>query len=87
MCLSEMPTLNKAVSALMAGVVAVSSFNGPVHALSKAEMMSLTYNQVKGTGLANRCAEVTGEGSINIGKKLKVTDLCVEPTSWQVRAA
>ena len=84
---SELPTNNKAVTAIMAGFFAATSLSLPAHALSKAEMMSLTYEQVKGTGLANRCAEVKGEGTINLtpGKKHQITDFCVEPTSFQVR--
>ena len=80
-----MPTFNKAVTAAMAGLFAATSISMPAHALSKSDILSLSYLQVKGSGLANRCAEVTGSDSIAIsGKKLKVTDLCVEPTSWQV---
>lgn len=81
----EIPTFNKFASAAMAGFFAATSLNMPAYALSKADVMSLSYSQVKGSGLANRCAEVTGEGSISLnGRKLKVTDLCVEPKSWQV---
>lgn len=66
--------------------MAVSCTSLPANALSKSEVLQLSYEQVKGSGLANRCSEVKGEGTINIapGKKLQVTDLCVEPTSWQV---
>lgn len=44
----------------------------------------MSYEQVKGSGLANRCPTAVGSATINIGKKLKVVDLCVEPKSWQV---
>jgi photosystem II oxygen-evolving enhancer protein 1 len=41
--------------------------------------------QVKGTGLANRCPEVKGEGKITVsGNNVKLVDLCIEPKSWQV---
>ena len=42
--------------------------------------------QVKGTGLANRCPEVVGEGSIGLqgGKVYQLGDLCLEPKTWQV---
>lgn len=81
----EMPTFKKALSAGMAGLLAASSISMPAYAISKSDILSLSYLQVKGSGLANRCAEVTGTDSIAInGKKLQVTDLCVEPTSWQV---
>jgi len=58
----------------------------PAQALSKAETLSLNYGQVKGTGLANRCADVSGSDSIAIagGKKYSVTDFCIEPTNFQV---
>jgi len=39
---------------------------------------------VKGSGLANRCPEVKGTGSININGKKKIVDMCIEPISWQV---
>jgi photosystem II oxygen-evolving enhancer protein 1 len=41
---------------------------------------------VKGTGLANRCPEVVGEGSIGLqgGKVYQLGDLCLEPKTWQV---
>jgi photosystem II oxygen-evolving enhancer protein 1 len=40
--------------------------------------------QVKGTGLANRCPEVTGEGSITVNGKKQLVDLCIEPKTFQV---
>ena len=82
-----MPTLNKAVSAAIAGLFAATSISIPAQALSKSDILSLSYEQVKGSGLANRCAEVSGTDSIPILSKLKVTDLCLEPTSWQVLQA
>lgn len=59
----------------------------PAHALTKAETMSLSYGQVKGSGLANRCPSVVGEETIALssGKQYKITDLCLEPKSWQVK--
>lgn len=81
-----MPSLKKVASVAIASVFAASSISLPANAISKAESNSLSYLQVKGTGLANRCPEVVGEGAIQLssGKKYKVTDLCVEPKSWQV---
>ncbi len=74
----------KAVPAL----VGASAFIAPSisHALTKDELSSLSYLQVKGTGLANRCPEVVGEGSLNLqgGKTYKLSDLCLEPKAWQV---
>jgi len=47
-------------------------------------VLSLSYEQVKGSGLANRCPTATGSATIPINKKLKIVDICVEPKSWQV---
>lgn len=65
---------------------ALNTVNMPANAITKDELNSLSYMQVKGTGLANRCPEVVGEQSINIaaGKKYKITELCLEPTTFQV---
>jgi len=83
----EFPTLKKIVGAAVAGVLATSGFNYPAHALLKSEVESLSYLQVKGTGLASRCTEASTstKDTIDIsGKKFKFTDLCVEPTNFQV---
>lgn len=76
--------LKKVVGASIASVFAASSITAPAQAISRSDLLSLSYGQVKGTGLANRCPSASGSGSININKKLKVVDLCVEPKSWQV---
>merc|ERR1719378_1177543 len=69
----------------MAAGFAASSFSGPAQALTKEETNSLSYLQVKGSGFANRCPDVAGEGKIEVGgKTLKVTDMCIEPMAWQV---
>jgi hypothetical protein len=79
-------SFNKAMTAAIASIFAAGSLSMPAYALSKADILSLSYSQVKGTGLANRCADVTGEGSISLasGKKYTISDLCLEPKSWQV---
>jgi photosystem II oxygen-evolving enhancer protein 1 len=81
-----MPSLSKIATAAAAGMFAVTSVNMPANALTKTETNSLSYEQVKGSGLANRCPTVVGEESITLssGKKYKVTDLCIEPVAWQV---
>jgi photosystem II oxygen-evolving enhancer protein 1 len=81
-----MPSFNKVVCAGLAGIFACGSINMPAQALTKAETMSLSYGQVKGSGLANRCPSVVGEETIALsnGKQYKITDLCIEPKSWQV---
>ena len=81
-----MPSFNKVVCAGIAGLFACGSINMPAQALTKAETMSLSYDQVKGSGFANRCPSVIGEETISLssGRVYKVTDLCIEPKSWQV---
>ena len=54
----------------------------------RCRIASLTYEQIKGTGLANTCPKVEagGAGPIKIagGKKYKIEEFCLEPTSFQV---
>jgi len=56
------------------------------NALTSKDVRSLNYGEIKGTGLANRCPEVAaGSDSINVeGGKYKITDMCLEPKSWQI---
>lgn len=68
----------------VAGAAALSVFAAPAQALTKAEVNSLTYLQVKGTGLANRCPEVVGEDSIKPSNGQKLTEMCIEPKAWAV---
>jgi photosystem II oxygen-evolving enhancer protein 1 len=56
----------------------------PAQAITKDQLNSLNYMQVKGTGLANRCPEVLGEGSITVNGKKRLVDLCIEPKVFQV---
>jgi len=81
-------SFNKAIAGAFAGFIAANSVFGPAHALTRDQVLSLSYEQVKGSGLANRCPQVpesaSGSISISSGKKYKVTDLCLEPTNWQV---
>jgi len=56
---------------------------------TRSEIASLTYEQIKGTGLANTCPKVEIEDgkskiSLGAGKKYKIDELCLEPTSFQV---
>jgi photosystem II oxygen-evolving enhancer protein 1 len=68
----------------IAGVAALSIFAAPAQAMTKSELNQLTYTQVKGTGLANRCPEVIGEDSIKPGSGMKLVDMCIEPKAWAV---
>jgi len=80
----ELPSLKQVVAGSMAAAFAAGNFVGPANALSKAESDSLSYLQVKGSGFANRCPDASGNGQINVGGTMKVTDMCIEPMAWQV---
>lgn len=65
---------------------------GLLTACSEAPTASgpLTYDQIRGTGLANTCPQLTGRtgrGSIPIepDKTYSLTDLCLEPTNYFVK--
>jgi photosystem II oxygen-evolving enhancer protein 1 len=49
----------------------------------------LTYEEIRGTGLANKCPQLgeTSRGSIKLddGTSYKITELCLEPTSYFVK--
>ncbi|CAJ1951684.1 unnamed protein product [Cylindrotheca closterium] len=68
----------------LAGAAALTVATAPAAALTKSEINSLTYLQVKGTGLANRCAEVVGEDTITPKSGQKLVDMCIEPKAWAV---
>ena len=68
----------------LAGAAAFTVATAPAQALTKSEINSLTYLQVKGTGLANRCAEVIGEDTITPKSGQKIVDMCIEPKAWAV---
>merc|ERR1719389_984530 len=68
----------------VAGAVAFGIAAAPAQALTKSDINSLTYLQVKGTGLANRCPEVVGEDSIKPSSGQKLVEMCIEPKAWAV---
>eukprot|EP00429_Kryptoperidinium_foliaceum_P010513 CAMPEP_0176002198 /NCGR_PEP_ID=MMETSP0120_2-20121206/522_1 /TAXON_ID=160619 /ORGANISM="Kryptoperidinium foliaceum, Strain CCMP 1326" /LENGTH=208 /DNA_ID=CAMNT_0017334777 /DNA_START=52 /DNA_END=678 /DNA_ORIENTATION=- len=68
----------------LAGAAALSIMAQPAQALTKSEINELTYLQVKGTGLANRCPEVVGEDTISPKNGQKLVDMCIEPKAWAV---
>jgi len=70
--------------AVLAGAVAVGIAAAPAQALTKSEINELSYLQVKGTGLANRCPEVVGEGTITPKAGARLVDMCIEPKAWAV---
>ncbi|KAL7520037.1 hypothetical protein ACHAWX_004788 [Stephanocyclus meneghinianus] len=56
----------------------------PAQAITKSELNQLSYLQVKGTGLANRCSEVIGEDTITPKAGARLVDMCIEPKAWAV---
>ena len=74
----------------IAGAIALPLLLGAeaANAISVDQVRSLTYEEVKDTGLANRCPEIAGasqgEISINDKNKFKIANLCLEPKSFQI---
>merc|ERR1719445_2906379 len=68
----------------LAGAVAVGVAAAPAQAITRSEVDQLSYLQVKGTGLANRCPEVIGEDTISPKSGSKLVDICIEPKAWAV---
>mmetsp|Transcript_38425 Transcript_38425/g.50633 ORF Transcript_38425/g.50633 Transcript_38425/m.50633 type:complete len:314 (-) Transcript_38425:421-1362(-) len=79
----SMKVEKKAAAAALAALTSFSVLN-PAFAITKEELRSLDYLQVKGTGLANRCPEVVGTDTITIKGKQELVDLCIEPKTFQV---
>mmetsp|Transcript_19398 Transcript_19398/g.18643 ORF Transcript_19398/g.18643 Transcript_19398/m.18643 type:complete len:307 (-) Transcript_19398:258-1178(-) len=69
---------------MLAGAVAIGVSAAPAQAITKYELNQLSYLQVKGTGLANRCPEVIGEDSIKPKTGQKLVEMCIEPKAWAV---
>merc|ERR1712176_92376 len=82
--MSAKDSLANVGKAVLATGAAFGIMAAPAQALTKAETNSLTYLQVKGTGLANRCAEVIGEGTITPKTGQKLVNMCIEPKAWAV---
>merc|ERR1712216_457735 len=74
-------------AAAAASVAAGLLISQGANALSNDEIQSLTYQQIKGTGQANRCPDApANSGSISLsgGKTYRLDDLCIEPKIFQV---
>jgi photosystem II oxygen-evolving enhancer protein 1 len=82
--MSAEPTFKQAAAGALAAFAALTTLAGPVEAITKDQVNGLSYMQVKGTGLANRCPEVIGEGKIDVNGKRRLVDLCIEPKTFQV---
>lgn len=71
-----------AAAAVLAGAQSASA--GP---FTRSDIASLTYDQIKGTGLANTCPVVEKGAGTSIklagGKTYKIDEFCLEPTSFQ----
>lgn len=67
-------------------VVCLGAFSVNAKALAVVPS-SMTYDQVKGTGLADSCPTLdTGSGSsLSVGGSAYITDLCLQPTSFFVK--
>merc|ERR1719273_434297 len=76
--------MDDVVKVAVAGCLAVGINVCPANALTRSEIDQLSYLQVKGTGLANRCPEVVGEGSITPKSGSRLVDICIEPKAWAV---
>lgn len=75
----------KAAAGALAVFAGLSLFtSAPSEAVTRDTLDALSYTQVKGTGLANRCPEVLGEDSISVGGSSKIVDMCIEPKQFQV---
>lgn len=75
---------NSAAAAAIAAAMIAGSVVSPANAITSVERAQLSYLQVKGTGLANRCSEAKGSDSIAIKGKAQFVDLCVEPKAFFV---
>ncbi|APB32980.1 Photosystem II manganese-stabilizing protein PsbO [Gloeomargarita lithophora Alchichica-D10] len=57
--------------------------------LTYDQIKSLSYEQVKGTGLANKCPQLSdfarGSLSLTPNQPYQITDFCLEPTSYFVK--
>jgi photosystem II oxygen-evolving enhancer protein 1 len=72
------------VGAAVAACVMAASLASPALAITAEERAQLSYLQVKGTGLANRCSEVVGTDSLSVKSGTSMVDFCLEPKAFFV---
>jgi len=57
----------------------------PANAITAEQFSQLTYNQVKGSGLANRCPTVESQGTeVPVQKGSRIVNMCFEPKSFAI---
>jgi len=73
-------------AAAAAAAVIATSVAGSAMALTKEEIDSLTYLQVKGSGIANTCPTIAGgEAGLTLGNgNYDMTQFCMEPSTIKV---
>merc|ERR1712050_265618 len=71
----------------MGGLLASVVQPAPARAITAEQFNQLTYSQVKGSGLANRCPTVENQGtSIQVKPGSRMRYVCFEPKSFAVEA-
>jgi photosystem II oxygen-evolving enhancer protein 1 len=77
-------------SAVTVGLVFTLLFFTQNQAIASVDR-SMSYDQIKGTGLANQCPDVLGASRgrgiipIESGKTVQITEMCLQPTSFFVK--
>merc|ERR1711933_357419 len=81
-----MPAQGRVVSQQKSSVTMTESWQAKAGPFTRTEIASLTYEQVKGTGLANTCptVEAGGKSKLSLNGKNKIDEFCLEPTTFQV---
>jgi photosystem II oxygen-evolving enhancer protein 1 len=68
-------------------ITAIPFTDGAIAAVDR----TMTYDQIRGTGLANQCPDVVGSSRgrgiipLESGKTLQITEMCLQPTSFFVK--
>mmetsp|Transcript_13310 Transcript_13310/g.32520 ORF Transcript_13310/g.32520 Transcript_13310/m.32520 type:complete len:298 (-) Transcript_13310:501-1394(-) len=83
-CQAFKPAMGSAAAAVAAALLISGQ---PAHAVSWNELQSLSYKEVKGSGLANTCPEIYDGESASALKpgQYRMERFCMEPTSFQVK--